>query len=107
MILNKWLVAVICLVMGSLQAWDSGVLGAGRTVQALTALAIALPAVAVVVTRSYGVHVLAVAAAFVLLTIARVLSPVSLNTLHFIAFIPAMIIFFSKFIEYGKTAKRA
>lgn len=96
MTLNKWVLVVICVVMGALQAWDSGVLGASPGIQALVAAAILSPVVALIATNSYGVHALAVAVSFVLLTIARVVSAVPLPTLHIVAFIPAVVIFFSK-----------
>lgn len=95
---TKWIVAGICVVMGVLQAWDSGVLGAGAGIQALVGVAIALPVVALLSTDRYGIHALAVAASFVLLTVARIVSPVALPTLHIVAFIPAVVIFFSKVI---------
>ena len=95
MLKNRWLWTAIIVVMGSLQAWDSGTLRAPGLIQALVALAIAIPAVAVVTTPSYPRHVLAVAVAFVLLTIARMTSPISLPTLHLIAFVPAVLIFFT------------
>ena len=98
MVLNKSIVVAICVVMGALQAWDSGVLTASAGIQGLVAAAILSPVVAFVVTNSYGVHALAVAASFALLTIARVVSPVPLPTLHIVAFIPAVVIFFSKVV---------
>ena len=47
---NRWLWAAIIVVMGSLQAWDSGTLRAPGLIQAVVALAIAIPAVTVVAT---------------------------------------------------------
>ena len=48
MLKNRWLWAAIIVVMGSLQAWDSGTLRAPGLIQAIVALAIAIPAVVVV-----------------------------------------------------------
>jgi hypothetical protein len=48
---------------------------------------------------------LSVAASFILLTIARVISPIPLPTLHIIAFIPAILIFLTK--TTGETMKVA
>lgn len=104
MLRNRWLWAAICVVMGGLQAWDSGTLQAPGLTQAIVAIAIAVPAVTVVTTSSYPRQALAVAAAFVLLTIARVLSPVSLPTLHITAFIPAVLIFFSHAVDGRRSA---
>jgi len=89
-----WVVPVV--VLGVLQAWDSGVLRAGWPIQILVALAIAAPSLTLVLTSEYGLQAAAVAAAFVLLTIARVVAPVPLPTLHIIAFIPAVVLFFVK-----------
>ena len=96
--LNKWTLAVICAGMGALQAWDSGVLGASPVIQALVAAAIVLPVVALLSTNRYGVQALSVATAFVVLTIARLVSAVPLPTLYIVAFVPAVVIFFSKTI---------
>lgn len=90
----RFVLAATTAVLGCLQAWDSGVLLAGALVQALVALAIAAPAAAIAATRRRGTQMAAVAAAFALLTVARVLSPVSLNTLHLAAFFPAVVILF-------------
>ena len=103
--LNKWIIVAISIVMGMLQAWDSGVLGAGTGIQLLVGAAIALPVVALLVTDGYGMHALAVAGAFVLLTIARVISPVALPTLHIVAFIPAVLIFFSKVAQINAVSR--
>ena len=92
---NRWWVVPV-VVLGVLQAWDSGVLRAGWPIQILVALAIAAPPLAFVVTSEYGLQAAAIAAAFVLLTIARVIAPVPLPTLHLIAFIPAVVLFFMK-----------
>jgi hypothetical protein len=102
MILNKWIVVVVAVGMGSVQAWDSGTLQAPVWVQGMIGLAILAPAVAVVATDHFGWHAAAVALAFVLLTVARLLAPVPLPTLGLVAFFPAMIIFLSKAIEGGR-----
>ena len=69
--------AVLSVVVGLLQVWDSGAFGAGLMVGAL-----ALSGIAVVVT--------ALVAGFALLTAARVMAPSSLNTLHLALFVPAV-----------------
>ena len=103
--LNKWTWAVICVVLGGLQAWDSGVLRAEGTIQALVAIAIVLPVAALLSTASYGVRAAAVAGAFVLLTVARMASSVPLPTLHIVAFVPAVLIFFSKLVTSRPEAR--
>jgi hypothetical protein len=74
-------------------------------IQALVALAIVTPPVVLLLTKEYGVQALSVAASFILLTIARVISPIPLPTLHIIAFIPAILIFLTK--TTGETMKVA
>ena len=102
MMLNKWVVAAVAVGMGGAQAWDSGALQAPLWTQALIGLAIAAPAIAVLVSDHFGWHAAAVATAFVLLTVARMTAPVPLPTLGLVAFFPAMIIFLSKTIEEGR-----
>jgi hypothetical protein len=87
--------ALVTVAMGSLQAWDSGVRPGGTAVFWLVAAAIAAPALAFLLVRDFRVVTGAVVAAFVLLTAARLLSPVSLNTLHLAAYVPAMLLFFT------------
>jgi hypothetical protein len=85
-----WVGAIV--VAGTLQAWDSGALRSTALVQALVALAIVAPAAALALTRHAGIQATAIAAAFVLLTVARAIAPASLPTLHLIAFVPALIV---------------
>jgi hypothetical protein len=77
-------------------------LQAPGAIQALILLAIAIPACTVVMTSSYSKQALSVAAAFALLTIARIASPIPLPTLHIVAFIPAVLIFFSHVVQGQK-----
>jgi hypothetical protein len=105
MVLNKWACAAICLALGGLQGWDSGVLRSAGTIQALVAMALVLPVAALLATESYGVRAAAVAAAFVLLTVARLSASVSLPTLHFVALVPAVLIFFSKVVTSRPEAR--
>jgi hypothetical protein len=99
MLRNRWIWAAIIVTMGTLQAWDSGTLKAPGVIQALVALAIAIPAITVVTTSSYPRQALAVVFAFALLTVARIASPVALPTLHIIAFVPAVLIFFTHVVH--------
>src|SRR5262245_31678685 len=47
MIKNRWLWALLTMLVGGLQAWDSGALLAGSTAQLLIALGVAIPALAI------------------------------------------------------------
>ena len=67
---NRYIWATVAAVGGALQAWDSGVLASTPAVQ------------------------IAVALAFALLTVARLIAPGPLPTLHLIAFIPTLIVLF-------------
>jgi hypothetical protein len=96
---HRFVWMTIVAVVGALQGWDSGVLRSTSLVQLLVAVAIAAPALAIALTSNRGVQALAIAAAFVLLTVARILAPAPLPTLHLIAFVPAVIVLFSSAIR--------
>jgi hypothetical protein len=92
---HRFIWTAIVVTVGVLQAWDSGVFGSTAIVQILVGLAIAAPGASVSLTNNRGVQWMTVAVAFVLLTIARMLAPTPLPTLHLIAFVPALIVVFS------------
>ena len=80
--------AILMIVLGNLQAWDSGVHDAGLLIVLLVSIAIALPAVALLlpVSQQYLVGTLVVS--LILIFLARVVSPIPLPEL-FIALAPA------------------
>lgn len=81
--------AILMFVIGNLQAWDSGVPEAGLLIVLLVSLAIALPPVALLVPLS-RLHFLGTfALSFVLLIVARLISPISLPGL-FLVLIPTV-----------------
>jgi hypothetical protein len=82
--------AIIIFVIGNLQAWDSDVPKAGLLIVLLASLAIALPPVALLIQLSRLHFLGAFALSFVLLVIARLISPISLPGL-FLVLIPAML----------------
>ncbi|HEX2452516.1 MAG TPA: hypothetical protein VHI99_02365 [Vicinamibacterales bacterium] len=86
---SRVLWAGLALVLGILQAWDSGAYAAGATVAALATTAILVAALAVAVTTDVRVRGGALAAGFLLLTWARIISPASLNGLHVSLVVPA------------------
>jgi hypothetical protein len=103
---NRVLWAAVSILMGSLQALDSGVLGAGATAQLLTVLGIAAPAVALAMTEKWSAWIAALIAGAVLLTAARMASIVSLNTLHLGLMVPAIyILFVSRWAEIAQQTK--
>lgn len=91
---NRTFWTVASLLVGALQAWDSGALQAGPAGQALIAAGLLVPVVSIVFTTDQRLRVLALIAGAVLLTWARVIAPVSLNTLHLALFVPALYILF-------------
>lgn len=73
---------LVVLVLGTVQAWDSGVMAAGPVAQALVALAIAAPALALLTSADFTVHAASVVLMAVCLTVARLLATVEMNGLH-------------------------
>ncbi len=82
--------AIVIFVIGNLQAWDSGVPQAGPLIVLLVSLAIALPPVALLVTLSRPHFMGAFALSFILIAVARLISPISLPGL-FLVLIPAVL----------------
>jgi hypothetical protein len=91
--------AVLTIVIGGLQALDSGVLQAGRAAQVLVALGVAAPALALATVEKGTVWIGALIAAAIVLVWARVVSDVPLNALHIGLFVPAMYVFFVSRLE--------
>ena len=81
--------AIIIFLIGNLQAWDSDVPKAGPLIVLLTSLAIALPPVALPIPLSRLHFLGAFALSFILLVVARLISPISLPGL-FLVLIPAV-----------------
>lgn len=81
--------ALIIFVMGSLQAWDSAVPSAGLLIVSLVSLAIAIPPVALLVPLRQSYFLGAFLLSFVLLLVARLISPIPLPGL-FLVLIPAL-----------------
>ena len=78
------ILAVAIFVMGSLQAWNSDVPKAGLLIVLLVSLAITLPPVALLVPLKREHFLGAFALSFVLLIIARLISPIPLPGLFLI-----------------------
>ena len=81
--------AILIFVLGSLQAWDSDVPAAGLLIVFLVSLAIALPPVALLVPLKPTYFMGAIALSFILMLLARLISPIPLPGL-FIALVPAI-----------------
>jgi len=81
--------AIIIFVVGNLQAWDSDVPEAGLSIVLLVSLAIALPAVALLVHLRRPHFLGAFARSFILPVVARLISPIPVPGL-FLVPIPAV-----------------
>ena len=88
-IATQAILAITIFVLGSLQAWDSDVPSAGLLVVALVSLAIALPPVALLVRLEQRYFLGAFILSFILLILARLISPIPLPGL-FIVLVPAV-----------------
>lgn len=95
--------ALLMIVLGNLQAWDSDVHSGGLWVVLLVSLAIGLPAVAVLVPLQQIALISAIGISFILLVIARRISPVPLPELFLILIPGAMgLIFIGLVGEKGR-----
>lgn len=79
----KWIAAALIVLMGALQAWDSGVLAAPPTIMAMVVVAIAIGLAGVFIEHDgirFGIAVLVLAILFT----ARMISPVRLPELSLV-----------------------
>ena len=104
---NRTLWVTGSLVMGLLQAWDSGALQAPPFAQALIAAGVIAPAAAIGLSANFYARVSALIAAAALLAWARIVTPVSLNALHIGLMVPAIYILFVCRWEEIRAAKTA
>jgi hypothetical protein len=94
-----WVVA--SLGIGILQSWDSGAFSSGALVIALTMVGILLPTISIAMDIDHGFRIGALIAGCILLVAARMLAPVSLNTLHLALFPATVYIIFVKGLSLG------
>lgn len=98
---NKGLWVVASVGIGMLQSWDSGAFSSGALVIAVTTLGVLLPTVSIAMEIDHGWRIGALVVGVILLVVARLLAPVSLNTLH-LALAPALVyILFVKGLNLG------
>lgn len=93
---RTFLAAPLFVFMGALQAWDSHVLDAPAQLVVLTAIAIAVPAAAFLLTDRPGLHAAALGAAAALLVLVRIASPVRHNELLLVATMGFLFVFCSQ-----------
>jgi hypothetical protein len=92
MMRSRFVWASAALAISALQAWNAGGFEAGTPVLALVVVAILAPTAAIALTSGPGVQFGAIVCSLVLLTVARIVSPVPLNTLHLAAVFPAVVL---------------
>ncbi|HEX7121229.1 MAG TPA: hypothetical protein VF178_02585 [Gemmatimonadaceae bacterium] len=100
------LIALIVLVLGALQAWDSGAFAAGFTVAMLALAGVAAGGLPLLVSRDLRVWVAGIVSSAILLIIARLVSPTSLNELHLILLVAAIAILAASGVIGRKAATR-
>ena len=88
----KSIVAILVLGLGATQAWDSNVLNAPTWIIAIVALAVALPALALVLTDEPGMLLGAIVATSLLLLTAKLLSPVPMPALLVIVVLAGVLV---------------
>ena len=79
------ILALTIFVLGSLQAWDSDVPSAGLLIVTLVSLAIALPPVALLAPLEQRYFLGAFVLSFLLLILARLISPIPLPGLFIVS----------------------
>jgi hypothetical protein len=99
MVQNRRLWAALTVIVGGLQALDSGALQAGITAQLLVVLGLAAPSLALLLAGRREIWLGALVAGAGLLVWARIVSIVPLNTLHIGLMVPAAYVFFVSRLE--------
>jgi hypothetical protein len=94
MLRNTGLWATVAVLIGVLQAWDSGLFAVPFNLSALALCAIAASAAVIGLPVAQGVRLVTLIAAAIGLTVVRLAAPVPLNTLHLALFVPAIYILF-------------
>lgn len=89
-VLHRRLVGVLVLALGVAQAFDSGIRHAPPLVVGLVALGLAISAIAFWASSHPGVLFGAGGITMVIVTVARVISPVALPTLTLAGWFPVM-----------------
>lgn len=89
--LNR-LLAAFALIIAAAQAWDAGALDAAPGIRALIAAAVALPAIGILASESFGIRLGVVALAGLILFVCRMLSAVTLPGLGLAAAFPGILI---------------
>jgi hypothetical protein len=97
-------VAGLIVLLGCLQAWDSGVLASGPLAKVLACAGIAIPALAAVMRASFSGTLAAVVVSAVLLIAARVVSPIPLPELLLVSVIAALLLFVPAAVRPGTVA---
>jgi hypothetical protein len=98
---NKWFWVAVSAAVGTVQALDSGISQAGTPAAVLAGIGIAAPIAAIAVHVNHGVRIATLVVGAIFLVAARMVSPVSLNTLHLALFPAALYILLVKGLMPG------
>jgi hypothetical protein len=82
----------VSLASGLLQAWDAGGFVVGRLAAVVTLAGLVFPMATIALRVPHGVRIAALVVGAILLVVARLTSPVSLNGLHLTLFPAAVYI---------------
>lgn len=88
----KSLIAILLLGLGATQAWDSNVLNAPTWIIAIVAIAILLPALALVLTEDPRLLLAVLIAMSLLLLAAKLLSPIEMPALLVVALLAGVLV---------------
>ena len=91
---------IVSAAVGTLQMWDSDIAHAGIMAAVLAIAGIAVPTASIAVRMDSRVRIGALAAGVILLMVARMSSPVPLNTLHLALFPAALYILFVQALSH-------
>ena len=102
----KWIAAAAILVVGVLQAWDSGILAAPPLIGTMVAVAIVIGIVGLFIAND-AVRLAIAALVFILLFTARIVSPVRLPELTLVGLpIFLILVLGPRFMALGKEKNR-
>jgi hypothetical protein len=94
--MNKYLLALLALSVSALQAWDSNALLATGAARLLIAVGVLTPALAILVSRSFGVRLAAAGVSVLVLASARLVTDTHMPELMMAGAFPGILIFAAK-----------
>jgi hypothetical protein len=104
---RQLITAAVIAAVGLLQAWDSHAFAAGRLISAMAVAAVAIPALAALLTTRLAIYWAAIAVTGILAFGARIISPTPLPELGLLILIAALPLLGPTMIEAGRATPRA